>query len=216
MKAYGKKPFGSRGQNMRQIDENFDSFGLPALSEDRISQIHSEDVRTQLDRAKDEIRRALGSLRELQKQLPAPDRMGAAIRSAIISVLDCEKSLLTAIHRAEDVIHRVRKSEVQLESVNREYLLENEIEVDFEHGGKALVAAFDVEGTLEKDGRGGADWVKQPKVHMIGIYEKEDPNHDVIPSSIDHKLIEKLEDQAIERYADWYVDNVIYGDKDAD
>jgi len=207
---------------MTALGENIDKFGL--LTEDRHSQIRSEDARTQLERAKDELRRAIDSLRDLQKTMSPTDRVGAEIRSSIKSCFATEVVLNNSIHWVESIVHRIRKMEsnpvaaTQGESVEAgaRILMEEEMEVKIEHGGKKLVALFDVEGTLAKDGGGGAEWVKQPKVHLLGVTLEDDPNEEVPGNQFDAKTIEKLEDEAIEKYASWFSDTVLYGEKSHD
>ena len=90
------------------LAETVDTFGLP-LVESRHRSNYAEEARDLLEKAKDDVRDALNELRNLQLEFPSTERVGSEIRSAIMASIDVEKVLITAIHRAETLIHRVRK-----------------------------------------------------------------------------------------------------------
>jgi hypothetical protein len=113
-----------------KLDESVDEFGVP-LAEARYIPNSAEDARDRLERSRSEASRALDSLRELHQTM-APDnqRMNSEIRSAIMATIQVEKVLITAIHRTENLIHRVRKTsamtatepEISSESVKKKSL----------------------------------------------------------------------------------------------
>lgn len=79
------------------------------LNELRYRPNSAEDARDKLERAHDEVKRALDELRTLQPEYDAKDRVSSEIKSAITACMDVEKTLITAVHRVENLIHRVRK-----------------------------------------------------------------------------------------------------------
>lgn len=100
------------------LSENTDKFGLP-LTELRQRPTSAEDARDRLEKARDEVRRALDELRVLQSSVGGTDRVSAEIKTAINACIDVEKTLITAVHKTENVIHRVRKSPNQEEDVKK-------------------------------------------------------------------------------------------------
>lgn len=106
------------------FDEKVDSFGVP-LTEARYTPNSAEEARDRLERARSEATHALDSLRELsQATEPSDTRINSEIKSAIMASIQVEKVLITAIHRIENLIHRVRKTSVlePQESVKKKYL----------------------------------------------------------------------------------------------
>lgn len=113
-----------------KLEESVDDFGVP-LAEARYIPNSAEDARDRLERSRTEAGRALDSLRELQQAMSSDNqRMNSEIRSAIMATIQVEKVLITAIHRTENLIHRVRKTtamadtepEISSESVKKKSL----------------------------------------------------------------------------------------------
>jgi len=92
---------------MKDLDLGFNSFDV--LSERKNSE-GGEKARNSLERAKDDARRALAHLRSMQKQPLNTERIEAEIKSAILSTIEVEHAINDAIHKIENVIHKVRKS----------------------------------------------------------------------------------------------------------
>lgn len=79
----------------------------------------AQDARDKLERARDEANRALEELRRVQGEFDANHRVGSEIKSAMSACIEVEKVILTAIHKIENVIHRINKmSTSQSESIS--------------------------------------------------------------------------------------------------
>jgi hypothetical protein len=195
---------------LKNLGENVDAFGLPAITEGREGQhalLRAEDARDQLERAKTEVNRALDHLREVQKESDPKGRGNSEVKSAINAVIECEKAILTAIHKAENVLHRVRKAGPKEESAGSAgSLTEQEVSVNFPLDGKAMCATYDVDGTMERNGE-EMRWLKPPKLHLIAIHEANDQSKTVDAITLDPKLVDKLESCAVKEYAKWYEEN---------
>jgi hypothetical protein len=174
--------------NPKLISERVDTFGLP-LMERRVS-TSAEDARYRLEKAKDEVRRALEELRDLQTDYDAKERIGSEIKSAIISCVSVEQSLLTAIQRIENLVHRVRKQDVG----------EAKVEVPL-HSKKQVKAVFEVHGHLERDDQGNPEWVGKKEVKFLGLRDSEGKE---FHENLKPAELSRLESQAIELYADEY------------
>lgn len=185
------------------LSENIDKFGLP-LTELRQRPNAAEDARDRLEKARDEVRRALDELRDVQSGTSGSERISTEIKSAINSVIDVEKTLITAVHKVENVIHRSRKSSSADESVDEKKKICNEerVQVPFDNDGEKLVAYFDVRGHLVTNDHGGVEWVGEHEVEFNGVkYASGKEFEGEVP---DLKL-RGLEDQASEIYADNYL-----------
>lgn len=79
------------------------------VAEAKDSAYSAQDARDKMERARDEANRALDELRRVQSQHDANQRIGSEIKSAMAACIDVEKSVLNAIHKIENVIHRINK-----------------------------------------------------------------------------------------------------------
>lgn len=182
--------------------EEFDSFGLPVVTEQRYRPNGAEDARDHLEKARDEVRRSMDELRDVQSQYNANEKVSGEIKSALVSMIDVEKQLITAIHRIENVIHRVRKLQPNESKITLREDMEVEVPFDDPTFGRC-VALFDVSGEMDRGDRGQMEWVGTPQVELLSITKSDNPTQvvDVHPNPTQ---LEKLEDEALEKYADHY------------
>lgn len=180
------------------------------IKEEKDSAYSAQDARDKLERARDEANRALDELRRVQNQHDANQRIGSEIKSAMSACIDVEKVIITAIHKIENVIHRINKMAGQTESVEKkspEYIREDvEIEIPFKHEGRDLVALFDVEAFITKRG-GDYELDEDPKIQLLSITEQNDPNKEVNVKLTIPRMHE-LQDEALEKYIEDYKQEV--------
>lgn len=184
------------------LSENIDKFGLP-LTELRQRPNASEDARDRLEKARDEVRRALDELRDVQASVSGNERISTEIKSAINSVIDVEKTLITAVHKVENVIHRSRKGSAKEESVDekKKPCNEEKISIPFKNEGEKLVAYFDVRGHLVTNDRGAVEWVGEHEVEFKGVKHEGGKEFE---GEVPDLTLRGLEDQAADIYADNY------------
>jgi len=163
----------------------------------------AQDARDKLERARDEGNRALEELRRVQNEYDANHRIGSEIKSAMSACIEVEKVILTAIHKIENVIHRINKmaSSPQSESVEKKsskFLREDmEIEVPFQHEGQELVALFDVDAVVYK--HDGKYELEDPTIRLLSITEQKDPSKE-IDVKLSVPAMQSLQDEALEIY----------------
>ena len=187
------------------LDESVDSFGLP-LAEARHRANYAEEARDRLEKAKDNVRDALDELRNLQLEYNASERVSAEIKSSIVACIDVEKSLITAIHRAENLIHRVRKLSMTGEDTKKKIDESFVVDVPFESKNKKLLAQFKVSGKVELDNKGEPQWVGDYDIKSVGVKDSKGEEVDIEIQPVELK---RLEDKALAQYADQYL-----GDED--
>jgi hypothetical protein len=198
-------------EDLKEISEMAFPKRKKAVNEAKDPSHSAQDARDKLERARDEANRALEELRRVQSEFDANQRIGSEIKSAMSAVIDVEKSVLTAIHKIENVIHRINKmaTSPQEESVQKKSLMKEdmEIEIPFKHKGQELVALFDVEAIIHRRQNGDYALDEDPKIKLLSITEKGDPNKEV-ETHLSIAELHELQDEALERYIEDYKQEV--------